>query len=134
MLDLVPTITDALRLPPLPECVGRSLLPLASGTSAPPWRDAVVATFNGQQFGLYTQRAIRTKRWKYIWNATDVDELYDLEADPAELSNLIGSPEHASEIAGLRRRLYSVLIDEGDRQVDNDWVRSQLLEDRVVVE
>ena len=40
-------------------------------------------------------RALRTGRHKYIWRSDGQHELYDLEADPGELENLMGS---ASEV------------------------------------
>jgi arylsulfatase A-like enzyme len=109
---------------------GRSLLPLLNGRmddEAEPWRDSVVATYNGQQFGLFTQRMIRTSAWKYVWNLTDVDELYDLERDAAELHNLIGRPEYRELTADLRKRLYEQLKADGDPAVGNEWTRRQLL-------
>ncbi|QOR70661.1 sulfatase-like hydrolase/transferase [Ruania alkalisoli] len=93
-------------------------------------RDHVVSTYNGQQFGLYVQRMIRDRRWKYIWNPTDVDELYDLHSDPDELDNRIGDSSASAVLAGLRRQLYDDLLADGDRTVDNDWVRTQLLDGR----
>ena len=33
----------------------------------------------GNQFGLYSQRMVRNRRWKYVWNLTAEDELYNLE-------------------------------------------------------
>jgi len=133
VLDLVPTLTEILTMEALPDTVGRSLLPLMDGSDpGEPWRTATVSTFNGQQFGLYTQRAIRTARWKYIWNATDVDELYDLDEDPAELRNLSRDPRSAEVLATLRAELYHTLVREGDRQVTNPWVRNQLVGGRIL--
>jgi len=130
VLDLVPTIANTMGLGELPGLVGRDLMPLLVGQrveESPDWRDNVVSTYNGQQFGLYTQRSIRTETAKYIFNATDVDEFYDLLADPDELVNAIDQPENVETIRGLRQILYETLIREGDRQVDNAWIRRQLL-------
>lgn len=93
-------------------------------------REHVVSTYNGQQFGLYVQRMIRDRRWKYVWNPTDVDELYDLEADPAELHNAIGDDGTGGVVARLRRDLYETLLADGDQTVDNAWARSQLVDGR----
>ena len=77
------------------------------GETVKDWRTEAVATYNGQQFGLYTQRMIRNRRWKYIWNTTDMDELYDLkEKDPHELCNMIDRKEYMPVIEELRKRLY----------------------------
>ena len=92
-----------------------------------PPRNHVVATYNGQQFGLYSQRMIRTRDWKYIWNATDVDELYDLRSDPAEMVNLIEDPSNRELLGELRSALHAELVEHGDRLVDNAWLRHQLL-------
>ncbi|MFC0529319.1 sulfatase-like hydrolase/transferase [Phytohabitans kaempferiae] len=124
LLDLVPTICAAAGVPPPPGSVGRDLL---AGELA---REHVVATYNGQQFGLHTQRMLRDRRWKYVWNATDVDELYDLDADPHELTNLARDPVHAETVARLRKALFDTLTEEGDTQMANDWVRAQLLHGR----
>lgn len=134
LLDLGPTLLDLAGLHYAEEQFhGKSLLPLIS-TSAEPeslgaieWRDHIVATYNGQQFGLYTQRMIRTKDWKYVWNLTDVDELYEMRHDPAELHNVIAQPEHQERIAELRVRLYEHLRHDEDPVIANEWTRRQLL-------
>lgn len=140
-LDAVPAILQLAGLQPPSGLHGRSLLELLDPDTAPaaapgaaerspgaePWRDAVVSTYNGQQFGLYTQRMIRTREWKYIWNTTDVDELYDMVRDPAELVNKIYDPGCSGALSSLRRRLYEILLAEGDGLVATDWTKRQLL-------
>lgn len=127
MLDLPPTILELLELPVPAFFAGRSLVPFLNGMDVPDWRQEVVATYNGQQFGLYTQRMIRSKHWKYIWNTTDTDELYDLTDDPNELTNRIGDPGCQELIREYRRLLYERLIAEGDSLAANEWMRNQLL-------
>ncbi|BBH20548.1 sulfatase [Paenibacillus baekrokdamisoli] len=133
LLDMPPTLLELLELQHCDpgHLQGRSLMPLlmnVENTITPEWRDSIVATYNGQQFGLYTQRMIRTEKWKYIWNLTDVDECYELDADPAELVNQIANPENAATIAKLRWRLYEQLTADGDPIVGNEWTRHQLLD------
>lgn len=100
------------------------------GESVEGWRDCVVSTYNGQQFGLYTQRMLRNHEWKYVWNTTDVDELYDLRNDPDELVNRISDPECAQIVADLRRKLYHELLGADDGLVKTPWMERQLLEGR----
>ena len=51
-------------------------------------------------------KMIRTDRWKYVYDPMDpVDELYDMEADPWELTNLAGQTSMAAIRQELRDRL-----------------------------
>ncbi|WP_274361970.1 sulfatase-like hydrolase/transferase [Paenibacillus thermotolerans] len=133
LLDMAPTVLELLGLEgPAPGYFhGASFAPLLTGgrNSQPP-RNAVVSAYNGQQFGLYTQRMIRTRRWKYIWNTTDVDELYDLERDPAELMNVAADERCSATLRELRLSLYERLQADGDPLVANEWMRRQLTEER----
>jgi arylsulfatase A-like enzyme len=129
MLDLPPTITEATGAEPAPDFHGRSLLPALDGEDREP-RTEVISTYNGQQFGLFSQRMLRTNEWKYVWNGTDVDELYDLREDPAEVRNLIHDPRHHDLVAALRARLYQAMRADGDHLFANRWLESQLLENR----
>lgn len=126
-LDLPPTLLAALGLDTPNFFQGCSMLPILRGEDTPNWRKEVVATYNGQQFGLYTQRMIRNSRWKYIWNTTDIDELYDLQTDPNELVNLINNPEHKSVLSELRTKLQDILENDGDELAKNIWIKHQLL-------
>jgi arylsulfatase A-like enzyme len=125
-LDLASTLCEAAGLPIPGGYQGRSLMPLFRGDTAADWRRDVVATYSGAQFGLYVQRMLRDRRLKYVWNATDVDEFYDLEADPWELHNLIDRPEYADALRDMRERLLARLTAQGDGIVRTDWMRQQL--------
>ena len=122
----------------LPGWIGLSLPKPSHGRPLPllpeeeTGRSEIVSTSNGQQFGLYTARAIRTKRWKYVWNLTDVDELYDLEADPGEKTNLVSAPGNRELLGELRRRLWDDLSSHGDPFTKSAWLRHQLLDGKIV--
>lgn len=66
---------------------GRSLVPFFRGQKPADWPDAVFHQTNGNEL-YFTQRTVRTKKWRYTYNGFDFDELYDLENDPFELKNL----------------------------------------------
>jgi len=72
---------------------------------------AMYDLYNGMSFAV---RGIRTGCWKYLWNPQSVDELYDLETDPAELTNLAGRPEVADAEKMLRARLFAWMDEVGD--------------------
>jgi arylsulfatase A-like enzyme len=108
-------------------CSGIDLLQaLENGTG----REDVFATYHGNQFGNYSQRMVRDRRWKYVWNVSDLDELYDLENDSGELHNLIGDASHASELQRLRQRLVHWLEATHDT-LNNHSLKTQLLEGRI---
>jgi arylsulfatase A-like enzyme len=83
---------------------GVNLVSLATGESTGDRQD-IYASYHGNQFGSYSQRMLRDRRWKYVWNATAPDELYDLQTDPGEKTNLAARTEHAETLARLRTRL-----------------------------
>ncbi len=66
---------------------GRSIAPLLEGRTPDDWRDAMHTQFNGVEV-YYTQRAVFTEDWKYVYNAYDYDEMYNLREDPHEMHNL----------------------------------------------
>lgn len=51
---------------------------------------------------------VRTKKYKFVYTPTDVDELYDLELDPFELNNLAGQ----SELSKVKEALYILMWQE----------------------
>lgn len=106
---------------------GESLMPLIKN-EAVNWRKYAFSNYNGQQFGLFVQRMVRDSRMKYVWNLTDVDELYDLEKDPWELHNLIYDKEYKQELTRLRKALYEDLKKRKDPLVRQDAAKRQLID------
>ena len=63
------------------------------------------------------QRAIREDRWKLIvYPQVEKTQLFDLQSDPEEVSNLADKPENADRVAELRSRLEKNLRAFGDTQ------------------
>ncbi len=86
LVDLMPTLTE-LAGSPLDGLDGRSLLPLAEGTEQGERAVLVVGTNNG----AVSQLAVRMPPWKLIHRLeTGIDEAYDLDHDPRELSSRPG--------------------------------------------
>jgi arylsulfatase A-like enzyme len=97
-IDLAPTILALAGVRDTVQRHGTSLLPVL-GDSAPVWRSSVLVEYYTDQVFPRTltmgYQAVRTARHKYIHylELQGMDELYDLEADPFELNNLMGTEE-----------------------------------------
>ena len=83
LIDVAPTILDALRLPAPPSFDGISFS--RPWTRAPSYSESVYAR---DTFRWAALRSLREGRWKYI--EAPHAELFDLEKDPKEQSNLFG--------------------------------------------
>ena len=108
--DLAPTIMEFAGASPMPGIDGRSLLPILDGTPAD-WRKSFLIEYTTDIVFPRTLKmgydAVRTARYKFIRyrELEGMNELYDLQADPYELSNLAGSPAAAD----VRRRMEAEL-------------------------
>lgn len=125
-LDLAATFCDVAGVPIPSTFAGQSLVPLFEGASTN-GRSDILSMYHGNQFGLFSQRMVRDYRWKYVWNPTAEDELYDLENDPGELVNRATDPAYRHELARLRLRLVEWMEAIADPLL-SPWTRVQLIE------
>ncbi|THE65123.1 DUF4976 domain-containing protein [Salinadaptatus halalkaliphilus] len=117
--DLAPTFLEIADVDIPDSFHARSLRPLLEAGGDPDaepddWPASTFSQYHGDEFGLYSQRMVRTERYKYVYNAPDVDELYDLASDPAELQNLIDHPDYEAVRRRLRDRLIAWMDDTDD--------------------
>ena len=68
----------------------------------------------------YSQRAVQTHEWKYVYNGFDFDELYDLKADPHEMVNLAGNREYDEVKRDLVRKMWR-FAGETDDHIFNPY-------------
>ena len=106
--DLMPTLCDlaGLEIPGINKrrrIDGRSLLPVLRGDQHSVY-ESVVGYFRD------SQRMIRGDRWKLIeYPLVDRTQLFDLLADPYELTDQSGNPIHKPLLAKLRRAMHEQL-------------------------
>ncbi|MEX0760949.1 MAG: sulfatase-like hydrolase/transferase [Dehalococcoidia bacterium] len=61
------------------------------------------------------RKMVRTRRWKYVHDPMgDLDELYDLSADPWELTNVAGDPGNGNVVSEMRKLLAGWMIQTED--------------------
>jgi arylsulfatase A-like enzyme len=140
-IDLYPTICELVELDCPDFLQGRSILPVMRKETAEV-NDAIFAEMT-YHAAYEPQRAIRTKRWKYIrrfgerelpvlaniddgptkdlfiaegWGERPLprEALYDLLFDPAEAHNLADEPSHAGVLAEMHGRLEAWMRETDD--------------------
>ncbi|MEM1060559.1 MAG: sulfatase-like hydrolase/transferase [Verrucomicrobiota bacterium] len=116
LTDLYATIVEASGQPRAvaEERHGRSLVPVLWGEEVSDWPDCVVTEGSGIAGLLVSQRMLRHGDIKYVFNAGDREELYDLAQDPHELRNLAAEPGHADLLGQMRGRLDVWMEERGD--------------------
>jgi N-acetylglucosamine-6-sulfatase len=136
-IDLAPTFAEIARATPTVPQDGRSLLPLLTSAAPAGWRLSFqiergaqdVAWISSREGQLHPQlevgdvaaagfpglgwNGIRTSRWKYVEWANGDRELYDLLADPFELTNLFFVKGDTSAVPTLKTRLHQLMTCEG---------------------
>lgn len=146
-IDLFPTICELAEIDPPDWLEGYSVLPLVNG-KADDIRDAVYAEVN-YHCCYEPQRAIRTKRWKYIrrydnagqWALPNCDDsisksfmmdngwteqpveserLYDVVFDASEAHNLAEDPEHNNVLLEMREKLDQWRYETNDPVSDTE--------------
>ena len=104
LLDLYPTLIEACGLPPK-ELDGKSFKPLLDNPELP-WTPTVTTAGKGNH-------SVMSEQWHYIIYSDGIEELYSMEKDPMEWTNLADqkSPELEQVKAHLRTFLPKNEVD-----------------------
>lgn len=131
-IDIAPTFLELAGVKPPPDMDGKSYLPLLRGANIP-WRDNLMYEYYWEYAFPHTPtiHALRGDQYKYInyYGLWDINELFDLKADPLESRNLIYSPEHKKIVDQLRERLFKTMEETGGMYIPlkpNRWGQQNL--------
>jgi arylsulfatase A-like enzyme len=113
-IDFLPTLLDLLGEPKPNQCVGKSLAPLLRGETMPPenifmeWSPNRVKVTKGTKLAPRrtikrvmnesTRAVISPEGWKLCLRDRDLNEFYNLQADPIEARNLYYQADYRSVI------------------------------------
>ena len=117
--------TPPIMRPAMPE----SFLKLAMGKmDMANWRQSLLYEYYWEWNFPHTPTvfALRGNRYKFIQyhGVWDIDELYDLQADPGEKNNLIHEPNQQALVSEMRQKLYQELKSTGGTQIPFGLKRS----------
>jgi arylsulfatase A-like enzyme len=104
MMDIYPTIVEAVGGEVTPGRFAKSLLPVATGRQASV-RDLALSEIGK---GAARNMMIRDARFKY-WTDDRGECLFDLRDDPLEMHDLAGAPEHRGTLDRMRAHLLAHL-------------------------
>ena len=113
LADIAPTVTEVGKTESMNDLSGRSLVPFLKDESPKDWPDAFYSQCNGVEI-YYTQRMVRTKEYKLVYNPSAIDELYDMVNDPYEMNNLINDPSMKKVLKELFMKIYRFGAKEED--------------------
>src|SRR6185503_2546045 len=113
-IDLAPTLLELAGVAVPATMQGRSIVPLLKG-KRPAWRNSFLIEYYSDtvfpRISHMGYKAVRTARWKYIHylELKDMDELYDLKADPYEMKNLINQPGAVNALSDMKKEMDRLL-------------------------
>ncbi len=116
-IDLAATVMDFVRIPKPSSIQGKSVLPLINNTTDK-IRDAALVEFYSHEnpftwTAKLDYRVVRKGKYKYIrWLRFDnMDELYDLEADPYEQNNIIKDTSVNEVLQDMKKELARLQLE-----------------------
>jgi arylsulfatase A-like enzyme len=107
-VDWTETFADAAGVTLPTDVQGQSLLPLLNGQQyarSDFLTEAYSHDWTPTSGGMPNYCGVRSLSWLYVKYQTGEEEMYDEQADPYELHNLVNDPDHASQLDALRARM-----------------------------
>lgn len=115
--DLCPTILELTGSETIESADSKSFVSeLKSPGSQPDEYREGYAEYFGARF-CHIQRVLWHDHWKMVFNGFDYDELYDLDNDPHEMTNLINEEENQELVKELMARIWRRIEETGDRSI-----------------
>lgn len=116
--DLCPTILELTGSAPITAPDSASFAQVLNGDAdASAYQTGYAEYYGGRM--IVTQRVVWDGRWKLVFNGFDFDELYDLEEDPLEMTNLAESPAHRDVLKRMTALLWDRVKQTGDKTLLN---------------
>jgi iduronate 2-sulfatase len=97
LVDIYPTVCDLLHATTPVSVQGKSLMPVLADAQTS-IRSAAIS-FEAKH------QALRTTKWAYMHYQDGSEELYHMETDPGQFTNVAHEPQHRAELTALRRLL-----------------------------
>jgi arylsulfatase A-like enzyme len=135
-LDFAPLFLDVAGVAVPDDMQGSSFRPLLHGETPEDWREAMYYRYwmHKAHHNVYAHYGLRTKTHKLIYYYSDalgqagaIDEtydpeweLFDLEADPYELNNVVDDPAYAGTVKELKDTLHQIQAEVGDERYYKD--------------
>jgi len=106
LVDLYPTFLEiaGIELPPPLYTDGYSLMPLLTENNKDFSGGTVFCEFEGEGWN-HPRAFLREGKYKYVYNHTADERLYDLDADPKEMKDLSKDKKHESIVKEMKTKL-----------------------------
>jgi len=102
LMDIYPTLIDLCNLPEK-KLDGKSFKPLLKNPAIE-WTPTVTTYNQGNH-------SVMSEKWHYISYARGVEELYNIENDPMEWTNLVNNGSSATEEVKKKLKLYLPVVN-----------------------
>lgn len=119
--EIMPTIVDLVDEELTQEVDGNSLVPLAMNGEVTNGRDEIFCQFHSHFYNA-DQRMIRTKDYMFVYNASDIGELYDLKNDPYQMCNEIDNIKYRKIKNDFKKTLIDYMKKTNDPKTK--WFRA----------
>jgi len=129
-VDIAPTLLDLAGVEAPEIMQGKSVLPLFDADVKTPWRDSFLFTY-WQDLIPSLPRIVSVRDERFVYSTypdiDDLDELYDLEKDPQEMTNLANLPEYAPVLKEMQAKMEKLKEESGYKklvprpQPEPDW-------------